>query len=73
MQDCELNQIKYFMADIQDKLDALRLEVNGGIPYPRYCLEKLEPIRMNVSCLISMFENKLIKNEPSISDQTENR
>ena len=69
MQDYELNQMKYFIADIQDKLDALRLEVNSNIPYARYCLEKLEPIRMNVSCLISIFENKLIKNDIS-TDQS---
>ncbi len=73
MQDYEVKTMKLFINDIQDKLDALRVEVNSKTPYPRYCLEKLEPIRMNVNCLISILENKLIKNEPSNSDQTENR
>ena len=65
MQNEELNQIKYFIADIQDKLDALRLEVYNGTPYARYCLEKLEPIRNDANCLITVFEDKLIKNDIS--------
>lgn len=69
MQDCELNQMRYFIDDIQGKLDALRLEINRGTPYARYCLEKLEPIRNDVECLISIFENKLIKNDIS-TDQS---
>lgn len=69
MQNEELNQMKYFIADIQDKLDALRLEVNRGTPYARYCLEKLEPIIINANCLKSIFEKKLIKNDIS-TDQS---
>lgn len=69
MQDYELNQMKYFIDDIQDKLDALRLEVNSSIPYARYCLEKLAPISIDVNCLISILENKLIKNDIS-TDQS---
>ena len=72
MQDYEIRKIKDCIYNVQDKLDALRLEVNSVQPYPSYCLEKLIQIKNDVNCLIAMFENKLIK-EPSTSHQTENR
>lgn len=55
MGEYELRKAKDCIYNIQDKLDALRNEINSGKPYAYYCLEKLEPIKNDVNCLISMF------------------
>jgi len=58
MEDYELRKAKDCLYNIQDKLDALRNEINRGNPYSGYCLEKLEPIKHDVECLISMFKEE---------------
>lgn len=58
MQEYELRKAQDCVYNIQDKLNALRDEINRGNPYSGYCLEKLEPIKNDVNCLISMFESE---------------
>ena len=58
MEEYELRRAKDCICNIQDKLDALRSEIYMGKPYAYYCLEKLEPIKNDVNCLISMFGGK---------------
>lgn len=58
MEKYELNKINSCLYNIQDKLDALKTEVLKGNPYKVYCLEKLEPIKNDVNCLISIFEGE---------------
>ena len=58
MKKYELNKINDCLYNIQDKIDALKTEVLTGNPYKGYCLEKLEPIKNDVNCLISMFEEE---------------
>lgn len=54
----KLNKAFGCIQTIQDKLNALRMEILRGNPYPDYCLEKLRPILNDTNCLISMFEEE---------------
>ena len=58
MEKYELNKINSCLYNIQDNLDALKTEVLKGNPYKGYCLEKLEPIKNDVNCLIAIFEEE---------------
>lgn len=61
MEEYQLTKARDCIYNIQDKLFALRDEINRGTPYANYCLEKLEPMRIDVNCLISIFKEE--KNE----------
>jgi len=58
MDEYKLNKQKDCIYNINDKLNALRDEINRGNPYKGYCLEKLRPIKNDVDCLIAMFEEE---------------
>ena len=58
MKEYEKRRIENCIYNIQDKLEAIKSEINLEKPYKYYILEKIEPIINDVKCIKSICESE---------------
>ena len=56
MEEWEKNRIESCLCNIEDKLEAIKTEMELDKPYKYYILEKVEPILNDAKCIKSICE-----------------
>lgn len=58
MEEWQKNKIISCISNIEDKLNAIKNEINLDKPYKYYILEKIEPILFDAKCIKNMCEDE---------------